>query len=569
MANFIAFDSTGQAIAIVPAETAEEATALVLQNPELADAVKLIPEQETWVYKAQNQPAEMAANIQQAVQSQQQEDLANEPWFKKIGRNVTSAVLPNAMATANAGRPDESIQEALLYGDVPMYAGLATGNPALAGAGAIWGNTVGQIRGMGRSELDPMETGLNTIFAGIPVVGGAAARTVGQGLQKIAPSVAYYAVKPTMKMMGNPNPPNFNKMLKEGLFSYFGGINSAYKRVLEKITPLRKELEDQIAKADEQGIMVSVQKVRNSAKQAVRQSTDMTEDQQTQVLNAIDDEMNRYADKHVAFVRAKSHQEAIPDAANITANEAENFKYNLEAGRINAANKRAKPKIVEVDPKTIKGNKGLSLLSSQMEKSGKRAPIYMEIQPEPVPLPQRPAMRDQWTTMDVIEEPAYFESRMPIAKAYNQKTAQQNRAYQLSAKPELGDPRSAAEIARGFNRSFGEVAPDVRAAAMADAEYEPMVAALARRMGVPAAQYRGLGLNDMATMTALSDMGMKGQFAGLLGKRVFSTTGGAQMLYDAGGSLMQGRPGLSALSLTTANQAPNIDFLMGKIFGDN
>lgn len=471
MIKFIAFDSTGQAIAIVPAETAEEATALVLQNPELSDAVKLIPEQETWAYKAQNQPAEQQQGMQQAVQAQQQEDLANEPWFKKIGRNVTSAVLPNAMATANAGRPDENIQEALLYGDVPMYAGLATGNPALAGASAIWGNTVGQTRGQGR-ELDPTETGLNTLFAGLPVVGGAAAQTVGQGLQKIAPAVAYYAVKPTMKMMGNPNPPNFKKMLDERIFPYFGGLRSSYERLLSKTQPLRDNLKKAIKEGDQEGVTLNIEQIKKSAFDQLENDKQLKLVDKRKIRDAMNQELDAYYDEYANF--------------------------NPESGT--------------------------------------------------------------------------FSTEIPIAEAYPKKQGLQTSAFEKAASSDYGGARADKILSRSLNAEMGVDAPMVRTAAKELSPYEAMLSAMERRLGVPAQNNMGLGLYDYQAMQAAGQLtggNPLAQLGSLAAKNMLSSTGGAQMLYDAGGMLQRGRPGLSMLSLTTANQSPNIDFLMNKIFGDN
>lgn len=464
MVKYIVFDSKGQAIAMVPAETAEEATSIVLQNPELSDAVKMIPEEETWAFKAQNQKAEMNQGMQQAVQAQHQEDLANEPWFKKIGRNVASAVLPNAMATANAGRPDENIQEALLYGDVPMYAGLATGNPALAGAGAMWGNTVGQTRGKGRSELDPVETGVNTLFSGLPVIGGPAANAIGRVAKSVAPNILHSTVVPKSGMMKGANPADFEFALKQGdLIPSSGNLP-------EQISGFERNVQGRVANLSaeraampewETGKVNLINGVFVNAKENP-QIARMELDEQEAVLSAIDNLRALYADKWGA------KWESVKDIMNERTALSRASKIFVQDPQSLTATKKAKAIIAQEMGKYVK-----NIAPEVMDKTREMAPFMSLTKP-----------------LENAESLTRGKSLLPL----------------------------------GLTQSF---------------------------------------------IAGATVGGLPGGLAGMGAYSLAKSPSGAQRVYNIGRSLQSDYPGLSSLSMTAANQAPNIDFLMNKIFGEN
>ena len=128
-----------------------------------------------------------------------------------------------------------------------------------------------------------------------------------------------------------------------------------------------------------------------------------------------------------------------------------------------------------------------------------------------------------------------------VGQASREKSALQDVAFNRFSNADRGGGLTFASLSRGMNKAIENSAPEVRQASRDLAPYESALAAFERRLGVPAAQHEGLGLNDYQSMLAGSEVvgtGVKGALAGFLAKRLMSTTGGAQMMYDVGGKLV-------------------------------
>jgi hypothetical protein len=132
-------------------------------------------------------------------------------------------------------------------------------------------------------------------------------------------------------------------------------------------------------------------------------------------------------------------------------------------------------------------------------------------------------------------------SDFDVRRASREKSALQDVAFNSFSNADRGGGLTFASLSRGMNKAIENSAPEVREASRALAPYEAGLGALGRRLGIPSAQSEGLGLNDYQSMIAGSEVlgqGVKGALAGFLAKRLMSTTGGAQMLYDVGGKLV-------------------------------
>lgn len=453
MAKYIVNLETGESLEVTPSNMAV-VQAEYQKNPSKYSLEEDATAGDSWAELVKRQPQEMNQAIKDATKAQVELDTANEGVLRSAGRVAGSMLFPQTLATLGRGGSEIEGQRSFVYGDIPAHIGTAlsvmTANPAPAYVGQTVGPMLGTFAG--KEAYSPIEAGLAVGAPGIGMGLGALAGAVGRTAKKIAPATAYYAVKPTLKAMGVPNPPDFNLMLKEKMFPYFGGLKGAYNRMEFKLAPMRKELKKAIESADESGVRINIEKVKESALDAINSDQRIVGTDKEKILNALNKEMDIYEEQATKYVTTRKYPELSAET-------------------------------------TVKEN-----------------------------------------TMDMA--PSY---------AYAQKQGLQESAFQKSVDADRGTARAHAELARGFNRQFDEVTPELRQATRAVAPYESMISSLQRRLGIPAAQNQGLGLNDYQSAQAGGELvgnSAKGMLAGFLAKRLMSTTGGAQMMYDVGGKLV-------------------------------
>lgn len=486
------------------------------QIPEALD-VREIPS--AWEELVKNQPQEMNQAIKDATKAQVAEDISNEGILKSGARAVASMVYPQTLATIGRGGTDEEARKSLFLGDIPAQAGLAISALTMNPIPAYLGMNVGPMLGTlaGKEENSQLERYLT---AGTPAI-GMGLGAIGRTAQKIAPATAYYAVKPIMKMMGNPNPPNFKKMLEEDMLPYFGGLKGSLNRLLFKTKPMREAYQKSINDADERGVRISIDDVRKSAIEAVNSDNRISMLEKPAILDKINESVDQYLD--IGLATAKRHKELVPDALALEKNRAELYKYKIDKGQAEYTNKKI----------TEKNDANAWTVVNPGEYGANRFA-------KPIPfkdVPPRPIAQPEFMVEDVIESPRTFGVR----QSSREKTALQDVAFNKFSNTDRGGGLTFASLSRGMNKAIENSAPEVRDASRALAPYEAYRAALERRLGIPAAQNEGLGLNDYQSMIAGSEVlgqGIKGALAGFLAKRLMSTTGGAQMLYDVGGKLV-------------------------------
>jgi len=355
---------------------------------------------------------------------------------------------------------------------------------------------------------------------------GGLAGVVGRGAQKISPAIAHYSTRSTSKEMASPNPPDFKKMLSEHLYPYFGGLKGAYDRMLFVVNPLRKQLDKAVTSADERGLRINLELVRKEASDALHSDTRLTADELPDIEKKLEEIISGYEDIGKRYILAKKHKEIIPDSKALSLNRKDISAWEKEKLRINEENAQNRTRMTPFDES----------LETVIDR---RNPV-LENYPKS-PIPPRPDARTEYAIEDVIEVPGSSFSDLSPSYAVRQKRALQTAAFKRASNAEHGPAAAYAAASRGMNKGIEFDTPDIRDATRLLSPYEAMISSLERRLGIPAAQNPGLGLYDFQAAQTGSDLvgsGVKGALAGFLAKRLMSTTGGAQMMYDVGGKLV-------------------------------
>lgn len=519
MAKYIVNLETGESFEVTPANMAV-VQAEYQKNPAKYSLEEDAEPGNSWAELVKRQPQEMNQAIKDATKAQVAEDISNEGVLRSAGRVAGSMLFPQTLATLGRGGSELEGQRSFVYGDIPAHIGTALSAMTMNPAPAYVGQTVGPMLGTfaGKEEYSPLEAGLAVGAPGIGMGLGRVAGAVGRTAQKIAPATAYYAVKPIMKMMASPNPPNFKKMLDENLLPYFGGLKGAYERILFKAKPMRESLQKAINDADERGVRVSIADAKKSSIDALNSDNRISELEKPAIMQKLNESFDKYEELGQRYILAKKHQELVPDAKALEQNRAELFKYKVDKGRIERENRLAKRTITSVPGEPM---------------------VWHD--PELKPVPSRPIAQPEFKQETFIESPRMSVSDFDVRRASREKSALQDVAFNSFSNADRGGGLTFASLSRGMNKAIENSAPEVREASRALAPYEAGLGALGRRLGIPSAQSEGLGLNDYQSMIAGSEVlgqGVKGALAGFLAKRLMSTTGGAQMLYDVGGKLV-------------------------------
>jgi len=519
MAKYIVNLETGESLEVTPSNMAI-VQAEYQKNPSKYSLEEDATSGDSWAELVKRQPQEMSQGIKDATRAQVEQDISDEGVLKSGARALSSLVYPQTLATLGRGGTDEEARKSLFLGDIPAQAGLAisafTGNLAPAYIGQAIGPMLGTFAG--KEDGNYLEKGIAVGAPGVGMGLGALSGMIGRTAKKIAPATAYYAVKPIMKMMASPNPPNFKKMLDENLLPYFGGLKGAYERILFKAKPMRESLQKAIANADERGVRVAIDDVRKASMDALNSDNRISMLEKPAIIAKINESLDQYDEMGQRYILAKKHQELVPDAKALEQNRAELYKYKMDKGQIERSNKLAK--------RTITSKPGEPIVWND---------------PVLAPVPSRPIAQPEFKQETFVESPRMAVSDFGVGQASREKSALQDVAFNRFSTADRGGGLTFASLSRGMNKAIENSAPEVRQASRDLAPYESGLAALERRLGIPAAQNEGLGLNDYQSMLAGSEVvgtGVKGALAGFLAKRLMSTTGGAQMMYDVGGKLI-------------------------------
>ena len=273
----------------------------------------------------------------------------------------------------------------------------------------------------------------------------------------------------------------------------------------------------------------------------------------------------------------KSHMEAVPDITAAKQNEANLYKWKMESGRINAQNAKAKPTQIEITPGSEFDTESVSALRKQ---SGQ--PVYYEQPAMLKPIPEKPAMLDEWAVQKVIEQPekitrgAYENAKRRVMVDYKSDkeagqvildnidswyNAQAPKSGETSAYKASKMVSDINDIANTFNKTKGATTPyELSRAYIADAinaeitKASPDMRAITKDIGRAVAVARPLQERVKTNAVAASSRsGTRNELSAFIHKSPQS----AQAQYNLGQMFTQGSPILrEAVNYSQSLSAP-------------
>lgn len=466
--------------------------------------VEMYPEYDSVIFPS-DESALMNSEIERKRKEQHEADLETEyNPLQSAALGASRFVMPMTTEAAESG--NEGISD-LYKGPLDIAANIAT----LPSKGA---STIARESGKGleyllaniagTDDMSGQDLALTVGAAGIPVAG----RALATGAGNLAPGILHYATKPILKKMENP--PDFKRMLDERLFAPIT-MRGAYKKLNKIITPKVDALNEAMKRSDENGIVLSVDDIREDARRAIESDVKMTETAKEKALSLVDNEFDLITDKYKKWIKPTYHNEAVPNPE---------FEPALQDERLRVLNIN--------NPRKAKYTRDF--------KKWDKDPIasYLD-RPEPPELERfRKPDIEEWNIEQIESTPGHYTNNIQATDARMKKSGLQELAFDKSSQNETGMARGAKEISRAINRSLADLAPDIRNADIALAPYKNVEDVLARRLKIPAQSRIMPGLNDVATMEAISSLtdSKLGTLSSLLASILTRTTKGAQTLYD-------------------------------------
>lgn len=428
-----------------------------------------------------NQSKAMNAGIKEAQKQGEESAQRDRGIPETFARGVTRLVAPysvETMETTGEVSPRSVVSDmaqGAMLGTIPFAKSML----GLAGASAVpVGLDVAQQESL-YGEVDPLRTGLDVGFAGLPVAG--------KTFQKVAPNLSEKLLLntflPKQATMNNPNPPDFKRGLEEGLFRGFGKY-SALDKIEQKLAPMWAELE----RAKASGSVVDIERARKSAIKQIKELPDAWADERAEMLKHVDDIFESEKNANTYLYPEESH-----------------LQSDLNVPMFNRDFNTAKAK------ETIARKKWL--------KSGDPDALPPHIE-KPSPFTQ-----DYWDEVKVVDKPAETKYEWPLPVALSRKSGMQKRAYGKDITKAKAKQKAEIFTARGTNNAIEESSPEAREAIAKMAPYMAIKKVMEDRAMVGGSN-SPIGLKDIVAAAVSPVFGA----LSLFGKTPLA----AQALYDVG-----------------------------------